>query len=100
MADDRQVALTRRVANRWLLQHEKAPQSREPFHLPVAMVAALEVGDLVEGLDTHLYKVTAVGPGSITLETPTVQLVFTNRGYASYSWAYFLAPLLHWLINR
>jgi hypothetical protein len=65
----------------------------------VALVASLEVGDRVRGLDGVEYVVTAVGPGALVLEAGPVVLAFTNHGYQTYSWAYFAAPVLHWMLD-
>lgn len=89
-----------RVAARWMTGHEAPPAASRPAHLPVALVATLQVGDLVLDMGGVVRRVSSVGPGSLTLDTPTEQLIFTNRGYRSWSWAYDAAPRLHWLINR
>lgn len=64
------------------------------------MVASLELGDRVRGMDRVDYEVSAVGPGALVLSVGDRDRVFTNKGYGSYAWAYFAAPELHWLINR
>lgn len=100
MAQGKPTDLTLRVAARWLLNHESPPQSRKPFSLPIGMVATLELGDQVEGMDGTAYEVTAVGPGALALTVGDETRIFTNQGYGAYSWAYYAAPHLHWLINR
>lgn len=85
------------MAARWLLATDTPP--RPPFHLPAAHVSALSVGERVLGIDGTQYVVTAVGPGALVLEAPGHVLCFTNRGYRSYSWAFFAAPLLHWVLD-
>lgn len=66
--------------------------------LPTALVSALKVEDVVLGKDDRRYVVTSVGPGALVLEGEcgTVR-IFTNCGYAPYSWAYYAAPSLRWL---
>ena len=91
--------LTCRVAARWLLSHELPPQSKLPFHLPVALVAHLSVGQNIRAIDGQVYVVTAVGPGALMLDNGREQLIFANHGYGSYSWAYYAAPHLHWVLN-
>ena len=78
----------------------RPPESARVPTLPVALVAALKLDDRLVGVDGEHYRVTSVGPGAIVLEPAAGgdPLVFTNRGYAPYSWAYYAAPRLHWLM--
>jgi len=93
--------IVRRVAARWLLRQELPPQAKVPFSLPVPLVAALAVDDVVRGVDGAVYRVSAAGPGALVLESELggFARVFTNGEYRAYSWAYLAAPFLHWKIN-
>jgi hypothetical protein len=92
--------LARRVVARWLERSRSLPAAaHRKARLPVALVSSLRRGDRVVGMDGAVYVVEEAGPGALVLGRPGgPSLAFTNRGHASYSWAYYTAPVLHWLM--
>lgn len=90
-------ALIKRLSERWLLPRG-TPSVPQP-HLPVALVASLGVGERVRDSKGTEQIVTAVGPGALCLESQGTVTVYTNRGYRPYSWAYFAAPRLCWIVE-
>lgn len=87
--------LAQKVAGLWLKR--RSMPSVPLFTLPRGLVSSLRLDDLVMGTDRKLYKVTAVGPGALVLDTGFETREYTNQGYGDYAWAYFAAPELHWL---
>lgn len=91
--------IVRRVVDRWALQRGAPPSSRRVPSLPVGLVSSLSLGDRVRAMDGAVLSVTSVGPGALVLEgSEGCPLVFTNRGHRPYSWAYYAAPHLCWLL--
>ena len=70
--------------------------------LPPGLVSSLRHGDLVMGVDGVLYLVRHSGPDALVLFSgfgPEGETTFGNEGHRAYSWAYYAAPRLAWLLD-